>query len=187
MKHYYASPVPPRKQPYWLILFAAWIVSLPIVSALDQGMKSYLYGGSADGGATMLAMFAIAMRRGGADERLAANTVLIGWLLTKLVSRYQGQQTEWGVLVVDLGALAVFVWVALRSPRYWPLFAAGFHLLALVTHLARMVDPTVGGWAYLTAGIIWGYLLLASVGYGAWTAPRYAPASTPAPAGATRR
>ena len=56
----YASPPQPRKQPYWVILFAAWIASVPIVSALDQGMKSYLYGGPADGGATMLAMFAIA-------------------------------------------------------------------------------------------------------------------------------
>jgi hypothetical protein len=56
----YASPPKPRKQPYWWILFAAWIASVPIVSALDQGAMSYLYGGPADGGATMLAMFAIA-------------------------------------------------------------------------------------------------------------------------------
>ncbi len=134
-----------------------------------------------------LAMYAVAMWRGGADERLAAHTVLIGWLLSKIMFRYQGLQTEWGVLAVDLGALAVFVWVALRSARYWPLFAAGFHLLTLITHLARMADPSVGGWAYLTAGIIWGYLLLASVAYGAWTAPRRSQANAPADAGATRR
>ncbi|MGA0606036.1 hypothetical protein ACO2Q0_08545 [Phenylobacterium sp. VNQ135] len=134
-----------------------------------------------------LAMFAVAMCRGGPDERLAANTVLIGWLLSKIMFRYQGLETEWGVLVVDIGALAVFVWIALRSARYWPLFAAGFHLLSVVTHIARMVDPTVGGWAYLTAGIIWGYLLLATIAYGAWTSPRYAQAGAGAPATATRR
>ena len=133
-----------------------------------------------------VAMFALAMRRGGPDERLAANAVLIGWLLTKLVSRYQGHQPEWGVLLVDAGALAVFIWVALRSPRYWPLFAAGFHLLSVVTHLARVVDPTVGGWAYLTAGLIWGYLLLATIAYGAWTAPQKA-RTDPADEGAPPR
>jgi len=135
-----------------------------------------------------LGVYALAMRRGGPDERICAHAVLIGWLLTKLAARYQGLEPELGVLVVDLGALAVFIWVGLRSARYWPLFAAGFHLLAVVTHLARLVDPTVGGWAYLTAGIIWGYLLLFSIAYGAWTAPRFADqASAPTPAGATRR
>lgn len=116
---------------------------------------------------------AITVWRGGREERVATNTVVICWLLTKLVGRYQGAQTEWGVLAVDAGALAVLGWLALRSRRYWPMFAAGFHLLAVVTHFARTVDPKVGGWAYLTAGIIWGYLLLIAIGYGAWTAPRY--------------
>ncbi|WP_309088240.1 hypothetical protein [Phenylobacterium sp.] len=120
----------------------------------------------------VLAMFGLTARRGGADERLAAYTVVIAWLLTKLLYRYQGGQTEWGILAVDLGAMAVFVQIALRSQRHWPMFAAGFHLLSLVTHLARTVDPTVGGWAYITAQIIWGYLLVFSIGYGAWTAPK---------------
>jgi hypothetical protein len=56
----YAPPPQPRKHPYWVVLLVAWIASVPIVSALDQGMKSYLYGGPADGGATIIAMFAIA-------------------------------------------------------------------------------------------------------------------------------
>jgi hypothetical protein len=57
----YAPPPQLRKQPYWVILFAVWIASVPIVSVLDQGMKSYLYGGGpADGQVTMLAMLAIA-------------------------------------------------------------------------------------------------------------------------------
>lgn len=127
------------------------------------------------------------MWRGGRDERLAGNSVLIAWLLTKLVSRYQGLETEWGVLVVDLGLLAVLLWLALRSRRHWPLFAAGFHLLAVITHIARMVDPTVGGWAYLTANIMWANLVLVAIAYGAWTAPRRGQANAPTPAGATRR
>jgi len=130
---------------------------------------------------TVIAVMAVTIWRGGPEERLAANSLLIGWLLTKLVYRYQGGQTEWGILAVDVGLLAVLLWIALRSTRYWPMFAASFHLLAVVTHIAKTADPTVGGWAYITAAIIWSYLLAFAIGYGAWTAPMNAPA------GATRR
>ena len=47
-------------------------------------------------------------------------------------------------------------------------------MLVVVTHLGRAVDPTVSGWAYLTAGLIWAYLVLFSIAFGAWTAPAYA-------------
>jgi hypothetical protein len=64
------------------------------------------------------------------------------------------------------------LWIALRSDRHWPMFAAGFALLLLLTHLASAADPTIGGWAYLTAGLIFSYLILAAIAYGAITAPR---------------
>ena len=83
----------------------------------------------------------------------------------------------------------ILVWIALRSSRFWPLFAGGFQLLAVVTHIAHALDTVVSGWAYLTAILIWNYLTLAAIGYGAWTAPNYArtgaePSDVP---GATRR
>jgi len=55
----YASPPQPRKQPYWVILFAAWMASVPIVTVLEHGIKGYLGGGLPYGRAMMLAMFAI--------------------------------------------------------------------------------------------------------------------------------
>ena len=64
----YAAPPDPRRrgrgrgrgrQPYWVFLFAAWLASFPAVAALDQFLKRSLYGGSADGTGTILAMFAI--------------------------------------------------------------------------------------------------------------------------------
>ena len=55
----YDTPMEPRKQPYWLVLFAAWIATLPVVNILDNELKRHLYGGYADGGATILAMLAI--------------------------------------------------------------------------------------------------------------------------------
>lgn len=122
--------------------------------------------------ATIIGVGLVALWRGGRDERLASYILLAGWGLTVLVARTRFAQTEWGILAVDAVLFAGLVAIALRSDRHWPLFAAGFHLLAIVTHIANVVDPGVGGWAYFTAEIIWGYLLVLSIGYGAWTAPR---------------
>ncbi len=85
------------------------------------------------------------------------------------VYREQFTQTEWGILLVDLALLALLVGIALRSSSFWPLFAAGFHLLALMTHFANAVDVEVGAWAYYTAEIIWGYLLAFAIAVGAWS------------------
>jgi hypothetical protein len=132
--------------------------------------------------ATVLVVCALAVWRGRRDEQLAAGIMLAAWAVTMLVSRSGFQQMEWGILLVDLAALAGFITIAMTSHRYWPLFAAGFHLLAIVTHAGRSMDPAVGGWAYLTAEILWGYLLAIAIGYGAWTAPR-----SPLEAGGPRR
>lgn len=118
---------------------------------------------------------ALAAWRGRDVERLAAATYLAAWALTLVAFRADTRETQWSVMIIDVGLLGVFIVVALRSRRYWPLFSAAFQLLAVATHIARALDSAVSGWAYQTAGIIWGYLVIAAVGYGSWTAPkRYA-------------
>lgn len=137
----------------------------------------------------LIAVCLLSVWRGGDDERLAAGAYLMNWAITRVVYRAGTEQTQWAVLAVDLALLGVLVWLALRSRRYWPLFAAGFHLLAVVTHLARAADPRVSGWAYITAEIFWSYLVIFAIGYGAWTAPRQpadAPTESGAPPGDTR-
>lgn len=95
-----------------------------------------------------------------------------GWLATLVMARLGPSGYGVGVAVVDIVALVVLVGLALTSTRYWPLWAAGFHLLAVITHWLHRLDPTVGSWAYVTAGIIWGYLLLWSLAFGTWGAWR---------------
>jgi hypothetical protein len=140
--------------------------------------------------ATVIAVCAVAAWRGRRDEQLAAGVMLAAWALSMLLDRAKFQDIEWGILAVDIAALCGFIWIALLSRRYWPMFAAGFHLLAVVTHVARLADPAVGGWAYITGEIIWGYLLAIAIGYGALSAPRAYPAIAADPnnePGATRR
>jgi hypothetical protein len=117
--------------------------------------------------------------RGGRDERVAAIALAIGVVLTKAVYVHQGQQTEWGLLAVDAVLLAVLVWIALVSSRYWPIFAAAFQFLAVVIHLARMADPSLSGWAYISAEILFGYLLAGAIVVGTVNAARARSAQLP--------
>jgi hypothetical protein len=112
----------------------------------------------------------LAAWRGRDYERLAAAGYLANWALSMMVFRDRSTETQWNVLYIDMALLALYVALALRSGRYWPMFAASFQLLAVVTHIARALDATVTGWAYLTAEIVWSYLVLATIGYASWTA-----------------
>lgn len=134
----------------------------------------------------LLTVCAIAVWRGQDEERLAAGGELATWALTLVVFKARSDDIQWAVFAIDAALLALLFWIALRSKRYWPLFAAGLQLLAVVTHVARALDTQVSGWAYLTAGLVFNYVTLFVIGYGAWTAPRYAETPSIAP-GATRR
>jgi hypothetical protein len=136
-----------------------------------------------------MAVCLLAIWRGRDYERLAAAAVLADWALSMMVFKSRSEDTQWAVLLVDFSQFAVLIWIALRSRRFWPLFMGGFALLQILTHLAHAMGTGVTGWAYLTATRAWSYLILLTIAYGAWTAPRHA-VSTEEPidaAGATRR
>ena len=81
-------------------------------------------------------------------------------------------EPQYGVLAVDAALLLALTAVALKSDRYWPLWAAGFQLLGVVIHIARIVDPIVLPHAYYRGLSIYSYMVLAVLAYGSWTAPR---------------
>jgi hypothetical protein len=64
-----------------------------------------------------------AFLRGRSDERAAAATCIFATFATNIVyspgGGYAGVET--GVLLVELAALAAFIFLALRSDRFWPL------------------------------------------------------------------
>lgn len=119
----------------------------------------------------LMAVGGVAVWRGRDEERLAAAVILANWALSMMVFKARSEETQWAVLAVDFCQFLVFMWLALRSRSFWPLFLAGFALLQQVTHVAHALDARVSGWAYLTAERIWSYLMLFTIGYAAWTAP----------------
>ena len=110
-----------------------------------------------------------ALWRGGRPERVAAGACLVAWVATRLAYNYGDRiDTQWGILAVDIGFLAVLIWLALTTDRLWLLFAAAFQLLGVAIHLAITLDRAIRAVAYIQALIIWSYLVLLSLAIGTW-------------------
>ena len=113
---------------------------------------------------TLLALScAYALSCGQREERVAAiaciaATVLTLFLLSPLNTRYSHVET--GVLMVDVGVLAVFTGIALRSQRFWPLWVAGLQLTTTVAHMLKGVQTELMPEAYGAAMRLWSYPIL---------------------------
>jgi hypothetical protein len=129
----------------------------------------------------MMIVGVLAIWRGSDHERMAVTGLLGAWALSMVAFRARSEDTQWAILAIDSSLFALYVWIAMRSRRFWPLFVAGFELLALITHVAHALDGQVSGWAYWTAERIWSYLGLVTIGYACWTAPHF-PETTADPA-----
>ncbi|KRB48652.1 MAG: hypothetical protein V4514_20745 [Pseudomonadota bacterium] len=118
----------------------------------------------------MFAVSAFALWRGGRTERVVAIANIVAWIATIVVqNRSNWVDPQWGMFAVDVAFLLVLLWFVIRGSRLWILPAAAFQLLAVVTHGAILADGGVRAWAYLTALILWSYLVLITLAVGAYT------------------
>ena len=116
----------------------------------------------------MFAVSAFALWRGGRTERVVAIANIVAWIATIVVqNRHNWLDPQWGMLAVDIAFLLLLLWFVVRSSRLWILPAAAFQLLAVLTHAAILADSDVRAWAYITALILWSYLVLISLAVGA--------------------
>jgi hypothetical protein len=114
------------------------------------------------------AVTALALWKGGREERIVAAAFAVGTFAAPFLKDHSWAGTQWSLFAVDMVYLALLVVVALRSVHYWPLWAAGFQLLAILTHAASLIDRQLRPWAYVTAGVIWTYLGLAAIAVGTY-------------------
>lgn len=118
----------------------------------------------------MLAVSAFALWRGGRVERAVAVANVIAWIASVVMqNRHNWVDLQWGVLGVDAAFLAFLLWLVVRTDRIWILPAAAFQLLAVVTHAAILADGGVRAWAYITALVLWSYLVLITLAIGTYT------------------
>lgn len=124
----------------------------------------------------------VAVWRGGWPERAGAAAMALAWLASTFSQRnlqLWGPQT--GVMIADGLLLAALLFIALKSDRWWPMWASGFHGLGVLLHMAVMIDAHIWGRAYYVAGAIFSYLTLIALLIGGLARPRarvIAPAST---------
>lgn len=118
--------------------------------------------------AFLFSVCGLALWAGRRTERAGAAILLLGWAASVLLRTHHWSELQSGVLIVDGAMFVALLILALRSDRFWPLAAAGFQLLGVITHGARLLDRHVGAWAYITAGVIWSYLVILALAVGTY-------------------
>ncbi len=114
-----------------------------------------------------------ALWRGGWPERAGAIAMVAAWVATAL---FQSSLQRWGVktgvMIIDTLLLVALLTIALKSSRWWPMWATGFQAMNVVLHLAVMADARIWGWAYFVAGSVFSYLTMIALFVGALSCPR---------------
>jgi len=119
------------------------------------------------------AVIVAAFRRGDRETRIAATICLLASLLsTTLMTFHRGVAV--GVAIIDVGVLAFFVALALRTCRFWPLWVAGLQLTTVMGHGLRLLQPEMVNFAYAAAMRFWAYPILIILMIAALRSDRYA-------------
>lgn len=126
-----------------------------------------------------------ALLRGQRDEKNVGIILVVGVIATELAlspinERFSG--VEYYVMFVDLAVFGGFLWVALRSDRFWPLWVAGLQLTTILGHVMKLVDESLFSHAYGAALVFWVYPMLLILAVGTWRNSRRTRQTVEAPA-----
>lgn len=73
------------------------------------------------------------------------------------------QHTHYAIFAVDSTLLAALIVVAFRSDRWFPIWFAGFHVVAVASHLASIVAPGFAPKVYFLLQGFWSLPMLLSL------------------------
>ena len=107
------------------------------------------------------------------SERATAAALVSAALISPLVQTSDFMHPETGILLIDVLLLGYLLVLAMRSDRFWPMWAAGFQIVGTFIHVAALVDKTVWPGAYATAQVFWAYPVLLALGIGTWLEARF--------------
>lgn len=111
----------------------------------------------------------VALWRGGSPERQVAAVLLVVMGTTLAVQDAEPVPgVQWELLVGDVVTLAALAVVLSRHlQRRWLAWAFAIQLVSVLSHIPKMIDPTIRIWGYATTVAIWGYGLLVALLWGA--------------------
>ena len=114
----------------------------------------------------------MALKWGGRDEKLAALGFVIATLASNLANTSYYGHTETGILVIDVSLFVGLLIIALRSDRFWPMWAAAFQMVAVTVHVASLTETGGFAWAYAVGLLFWTYPVLIALMAGTWLEAR---------------
>lgn len=120
----------------------------------------------------LAAVLLVAFRFGGRDEKSAAFAMMAAAVLTPLVLRHGYAGPEYGIVLVDALLFVALLGIAMGSRAFWPVWAAGFQLVALAVHLAAAAMPSILPAVYAEALGIWSYPVLGALLFGTFVEVR---------------
>lgn len=106
-----------------------------------------------------------------AARRIGA-AFLISWIASLLVYRNNAQNTDLGVLLVDIATLFFFVWASIKARLIWSVLASAFQLIVVASHLAATIDLRVTIGTFNLSMAMWSYGILLCIAFGTWTGRR---------------
>lgn len=121
--------------------------------------------------AFLLLSSAYAFIKGGQPERIGAATLLGGASLTVVVASPLGirfQALETGILAIDLSILGIFLWLSIRSTRFWPIWIAAMLGAEVIIHVALIIAPNVVPRAYMHALALWSWFVQMTLVIATW-------------------
>ena len=118
--------------------------------------------------AFLIATLVYALRKGGKDEQRGILTIVVGALFSEIASTMPADRggPQIGVMVIDILVFIVFLAIAYRSKKFWPIWAAASQLVAVLTHWAVILDPSIVRTAYAAAQPFWVFPMLAAIALG---------------------
>jgi hypothetical protein len=92
----------------------------------------------------------LALGYGERVERVAISTVLANSVATLILYKFGSRdwlRPQFGIFAVDTATFALFLFLAIRSNRFWPLPLAAFQAIPVLVHWARMVGYDLTSYA----------------------------------------
>ena len=115
----------------------------------------------------------VAWRWGGKDERFTAIGVAVAVIASNIVTDGSYAHTESGVLIIDMTVFGGLLVLALKSDRFWPMWAAAFQMVGIMVHFASIPQAGDFAWAYYVALIFWTYPVFIALAAGTWLEGRF--------------
>jgi peptidoglycan/LPS O-acetylase OafA/YrhL len=116
-----------------------------------------------------LFVWCLAFWRGRWPERTAAGVTLALGIRSFIFQRHlEDGQFDTQAFFTDSALFLLFLFLAIRAPRIWPIPAAGFQLIAVLTHFAVLVRNPGSAWAYMSVSVLATWLVLIAFAIGLW-------------------